>query len=281
MAVRNPLVIGANGKPQQIQTSDTLRLLDSVLVLQNTADPTRQVQFQLNTITTGTTVTLAVPSASGTIVLNGIAATLTNKTIPFASNTFTGTLPAAQVGTFTGDVTSAGSTYALTISTNAVDNTKLATVTTDTIKGRITAGIGNVEDLTMAQVTSMLDTFTNITQGLVPASGGGTTKFLRADGTWVVPSSGSPGGNAVSVAVDFGSSFTDKASTVVVGQSWVTSSSVIVATVPSPPGVDPDELYLLNIRPVISDLIDGVGFTVTLYSEAEAKGIYNVNCMGV
>ena len=29
--------------------------------------------------------------------------------------------------------------------------------------------------------------FTNTTAGLAPASGGGVTKFLRADGTWAVP----------------------------------------------------------------------------------------------
>lgn len=40
--------------------------------------------------------------------------------------------------------------------------------------------------------------FTASANGLVPASGGGTTKFLRADGTWQVPPSGS-GGNAVTV----------------------------------------------------------------------------------
>lgn len=40
--------------------------------------------------------------------------------------------------------------------------------------------------------------FTAAANGLVPASGGGTEKFLRADGTWQVPPSGS-GGNTVTV----------------------------------------------------------------------------------
>jgi hypothetical protein len=38
------------------------------------------------------------------------------------------------------------------------------------------------------------DVFTDTVNGLVPASGGGTTKFLRADGTFAIPS-GSAGGN--------------------------------------------------------------------------------------
>jgi hypothetical protein len=34
--------------------------------------------------------------------------------------------------------------------------------------------------------------FSDLLKGLVPASGGGTTNFLRADGTWAAP----PGGNS-------------------------------------------------------------------------------------
>ncbi len=83
------------------------------------------------------------------------------------------------------------------------------------------------------------------------------------------------------VDVDFGSSFTDKAQVVVTGQSWVTPTSSISCQVLCPTASDPDELYLLNIRPVISSLVNGVGFTLTLYSEQEAKGIYKVMCVGV
>lgn len=73
------------------------------------------------------------------------------------------------------------------ISNNAVDNTKLATVATATFKGRTTAGTGNVEDLTATQATALLNTFTSTLKGLAPLSGGGTTNFLRADGTWAAP----------------------------------------------------------------------------------------------
>jgi hypothetical protein len=76
--------------------------------------------------------------------------------------------------------------------TNIVDNTILTQVATQTIKGRSTAGTGNVQDLTGTQVTAMLDAFTTSQKGLAPASGGGTTNFLRADGAWAAP----PGGGA-------------------------------------------------------------------------------------
>lgn len=76
------------------------------------------------------------------------------------------------------------------ISPNSVTNAMLAQVATAVIKGRTTASTGNVEDLTTAQVTAMLELFTSSLRGLVPASGGGTVNFLRADGSWEEP----PGG---------------------------------------------------------------------------------------
>lgn len=86
---------------------------------------------------------------------------------------------------------------------------------------------------------------------------------------------------SVTATCDFGALFTDKAKTVVTGQTWVTAGSEIVASVRTPASVDPDEMYLLDIKPVISDLVAGVGFTVTLYSQPEAKGSYDVMCIGI
>jgi hypothetical protein len=66
----------------------------------------------------------------------------------------------------------------------------LAQVATATFKGRTTAATGNVEDLTTAQATALLNLFSSTLNGVVPASGGGTTNFLRADGTWAAASGG-------------------------------------------------------------------------------------------
>lgn len=54
---------------------------------------------------------------------------------------------------------------------------------------------------TAAVQTALLDAFTTALKGLVPASGGGTTNFLRADATWAVPpgSGGGGGGDVVYV----------------------------------------------------------------------------------
>lgn len=81
------------------------------------------------------------------------------------------------------------SAQTLSLPTDAITNAYLANMATQTIKGRATAATGDPEDLTVAQVTAMLNTFTTSLKGLVPASGGGTTNFLRADGTFAAPPS--------------------------------------------------------------------------------------------
>lgn len=86
----------------------------------------------------------------------------------------------------TGDVTSTGDGATL-ISNGAVSNAKMANMPTLTIKGRATIGAGVPEDLNAAQVTDLLNGFTSLLKGLVPASGGGIINFLRADGSWANP----------------------------------------------------------------------------------------------
>ncbi len=76
------------------------------------------------------------------------------------------------------------------LATNTVALSNLATISTARILGRVTAATGNVESLTGTQATTLLDAFTSTLKGLAPASGGGTTNFLRADGSWAAPSSG-------------------------------------------------------------------------------------------
>lgn len=90
-----------------------------------------------------------------------------------------------------GDITVSAGGATWTIDANAVTNADLAQVATATFKGRTTAGTGNVEDLTATQATALLDTFTTSLKGLAPASGGGTSNYLRADGTWAAPAGGS------------------------------------------------------------------------------------------
>jgi hypothetical protein len=119
-------------------------------------------------------------------------------TLATQSGTFSGTSSGTNTGdqtiTLTSDVTGSGTgSFATTIASGVVSNAKLANVATSTIKGRVTAGTGSPEDLTGTQATTLLDAFTSSLKGLAPASGGGTTNFLRADGTWASPPGGGGG----------------------------------------------------------------------------------------
>lgn len=73
------------------------------------------------------------------------------------------------------------------IQVNAVTNAKLAQMAAHTYKGNNTGSTANALDVTSTQLTADLNLFTSSLQGLAPASGGGTTNFLRADGTWAAP----------------------------------------------------------------------------------------------
>jgi hypothetical protein len=71
----------------------------------------------------------------------------------------------------------------------SITNAKLAQVTAPVFKGRNTAGLGAVEDMTPAQATALINQFTQGApglKGLVPPATTTTDdgKFLRADGTW-------------------------------------------------------------------------------------------------
>jgi len=60
-------------------------------------------------------------------------------------------------------------------------------IATLTVLGNVTGGSAVPTALTATQLTTLPNVFTSSLQGLVPASGGGTTNFLRADGTFAAP----------------------------------------------------------------------------------------------
>jgi len=90
--------------------------------------------------------------------------------------------------TLSGDVTN--SAGVVTIANSAVTLGKMANLAANSIIGNNTGSPATPIALTTAQTTAMLNLFTSTLQGLAPASGGGTTNFLRADGTWAAPAGG-------------------------------------------------------------------------------------------
>lgn len=57
----------------------------------------------------------------------------------------------------------------------------------DTILGNISGGAASPVPLSQAQLTALVNAFSSGLSGAVPASGGGTANFLRADGNFAAP----------------------------------------------------------------------------------------------
>ena len=93
------------------------------------------------------------------------------------------------------------------------------------------AGRAFLTAATAAAQTALLDVFTSGAKGLAPASGGGTTNFLRADGTWTAPA----GGASITVQ-DEGSNITTALATLNFVGAGVTVTGGATATVTIPGG---------------------------------------------
>jgi len=138
----------------------------------------------------------------GTTAVNGAVAVSAGSAIVFKSKGdgnywFQG---GGSGGGGSGTVTSVGvSSTDLSVSGSPVTTAgnitlNLAAMPATTIKANVTGGSAAPTNATGTQVTAILDTFTSGAKGLAPASGGGTTNYLRADGTWAAPAGGG-GGN--------------------------------------------------------------------------------------
>jgi hypothetical protein len=107
-------------------------------------------------------------------------------------NNDSGFITGNETITLSSDVTGSGTTSIIaTIANDAVTYAKMQNVVANNVFLGNNSGAGAiVDELTMTEATAMLNIFTDALQGLVPASGGGTTTFLRADGTFATPAGG-------------------------------------------------------------------------------------------
>lgn len=77
----------------------------------------------------------------------------------------------------------------------AVTLNKLANLAANSFIGNATGGLATPSALSGTEATSLLDTFTATTKGLVPAPTASSGKFLKDDGTWAEVSSGTGSGS--------------------------------------------------------------------------------------
>jgi len=191
-------------------------------------------------VVANSTTTPAITLTLGAITPTSVAATGTLSGSNF-SGTFSGTHTGASSGTNTGDQTitltgdvngSGTGTFAATLANSGASagtygsSSAVPVITVDS-KGRITSvttqsistGSGTVTSVDVTSANAAItvlgspittsgtinltaNNFTSSNPGVVPGSGGGTTNFLRADGTWSAPPGGT--GTVTSVAASGG-----------------------------------------------------------------------------
>lgn len=92
-----------------------------------------------------------------------------------------------------GDVVKPLGSKVTTIAANAVGNSKLAQVAAGTLKGNATGLAASPSDLSVTQVTAMLNVVTSLTKGLVPQLSGNAAQYFNGAGGFSTPASGGGG----------------------------------------------------------------------------------------
>lgn len=180
-------------------SSVTLAASDYIAIQDSTDNSTKKalvsdisslVSLQLSDLTD---VNTSTPTNRNVLVADGIdweSRPLTEADISDLQSYLTSN----QAITLSGDVTGTGTTSIVTtIPADTVGYSQMQNVVSDNVfLGNNSGAGGIIDELTGTEATAMLDIFTSTLKGLAPASGGGTTNFLRADGTWAVPSGSTP-----------------------------------------------------------------------------------------
>ena len=259
-----PYVSGGGALPNSTTSSGsgvTVQDIDTVPSQpDNTVLQFDQASGLLITYPTGTTARIAIdqiPQANIVGLVSALAA-INGDIVTIEGNIVTIN---GQIVTIQGDI--------ITLTTavnNRVPLTRLISTTSP-----ITGGGDLSADRTIAINQALLDLFTSVARGVVPPSGGGTTNFLRADGNWAAPPSGSGGSaNVGKTTVNFGAfPGTTDASVAVTGQASILAGSVVQAWLLPQATADhsADEHLFEPIKVFAGNIVAGTGFTIYAISD--------------
>lgn len=204
--------------------------------------------------------------------------------------------PLLRRAALTGDVTASAGSNSTTIANDAVTYAKIQNVSvTSRFLGRITAGAGDIEELTGAQATSLLSNFVGDsgsggTKGLVPAPAAGDSgKFLKGDGTWGTPTGtgdvvgpGSSTDNAIARFDGTTGKLLQNSGVIISDNSDITAYD---ATNDGNPefrlgAADAEELHIQTVYDTAAQTLDYVEFITDVASATADKGEYRFNVDG-
>lgn len=148
----------------------------------------QEILTPTNTVTSVAGKTGAVTLTKSDVGLSNV--TNESKTTMFTNAALTGT-PTAPTATAATNTTQIATTafvksqgYLTGITKAQIEAQLTGAITSHTHTGLAPAEHSNKH---ITGGTDVIPNFTSTKSGLVPLSGGGTTKYLRADGTWVIP----------------------------------------------------------------------------------------------
>jgi hypothetical protein len=218
----------------------------------------------------------ALDLVSGTNTGDETTATIKSK-LGAATTSTDGYLTSTDWNTFNGKQAALGYTPA-----NKAGETFTGAISATNLSGTNT-GDQTISDATISTSDITTNNATTSKHGFLPKLGGGTTNFLRADGTWAAPSGGGGSGSSVftaSTTVDFGTS--DDLVSATVAATWAdTTKTIVLSILPNTTDHDYEDVIIEQLSCTYGNIVNGVSFDVFVHAPETTWGRYIINAIGV